>query len=487
MKFRYHYCILVLIVLLSAAMHFKHFSEDLTSIHVWRQTQTQSTIVNFYEENMNIFKPLKNDRGDGDGLFRMEFPLMQWLVACIYKVLGNHIIITRLFMFVTGLLSLLGMYRMLQTLFENKIIALVGAWTFNFSPCFYYYTINPLPDNFALCCAIWGIVFFFNWYKRRVDYLLLSSGLLLSIGALCKLPFILYLVVPLTYFLICIVKRGISKRIIFNTLMILSFMILPLAWYISVVPQWNGNGIVNGILDSRISISEYLDYLQHNLISTLPELLLNYGSVPFFLLGFFFTYKNKTYKHSLFPVFIVWSIAILAYFFFELNMIAKIHDYYLFPFYPLLFILVSYGAYQMFIIKRGFTRYLFFILLLILPFTTYLRMKVRWDLTSPGFNRDLLVYKEELRHATPKNALCVVGNDESHFIYFYYLDKKGWGFNDDDLNSGKLRTMIEKGAKYLYSDSRNIDNSKYIKPLLDTLIVEKGSVKVFKLKQNSFN
>jgi hypothetical protein len=187
----------------------------------------------------------------------------------------------------------------------------------------------------------------------------------------------------------------------------------------------------------------------------------------------------------MFPMFIAWSIAILIYFVFEINMIAKIHDYYLFPFYPILFILVSYGAYHMLCRTNRMAAYIVYFLLLILPVTAYLRMQVRWDLNSPGFNKDLLVFKGELRNATPKNALCVAGNDESHFIFFYYIDKKGWAFQDDDLNSRKLEKMIEKGAEYLYSDSRNIDQRKEIIPLLDKLILEKGSIRVYRLKRNN--
>ena len=166
-------------------------------------------------------------------------------------------------------------------------------------------------------------------------------------------------------------------------------------------------------------------------------------------------------------------------------MIGKIHDYYLFPFFPILFILVSYGAYNMLYLRNRFTKYLVFFLLLILPLTAYLRNQVRWDVDSPGFNKDLLIFKEELRTATPKNALCIAGNDESHFIFFYYIDKKGWGFQNDDLNAHNMETMIEKGAEYLYSDSRKIDTNKEILPLLDKLILEKGSIRVYGLKKRN--
>ena len=419
--------ILVSIVVISSLMHRKHFSKDLMSIHVWRQTQTQSTINNFYEEDMNIFNPRRNDRGDSDGIFRMEFPLMQWLVACQYKIFGYHLIITRIFMFLIGLLSILGIYKLLDSLFHKTILSVIGAWAFNFSPSFYYHTINPLPDNFALCCSIWGLTLFFIWYNNKKTKYLIFSAFLLSIGALCKLPFIIYYIVPLVYFVALVIKIGFNKKVFFQSLGAFSFSVLPITWYLFVIPKWHGNVIVKGMLNNNDSIIKLLDYFQHNLISTLPELLINYGSLIFFLAGFYFLFKKKSFRNPKFILLVSLSILTLMYYLFEANAIAKIHDYYLFPFYPLLFILVAYGAYNLYTSKIKFYRYLTVFLFLLLPITCYFRMQGRWNTDSPGFNKDLLLFKTELQDAIPKDALVVAGNDESHFIFFYYINKKGWG------------------------------------------------------------
>lgn len=482
MKRSYRNAVLLSIALISLAMHYRHFSKELVSIHVWRQTQTQSTIINFYEGDMNIFNPQRNDRGSGDGVFRMEFPLMQWIVAATYRVFGNHLVITRIWMFVIGLFSIAGIYRLLSSLFRNETIALAGAWAFNFSPSFFYYTINPLPDNLALCCSTWGLALFFTWIRNGKHSNLILGSLFMGIGALCKLPFILYFLAPLTWLLMEWHKNGISRSLAVKKLVVALCVIPPLVWYALVVPQWDAKGIVKGMSGNEVSWATVLEYLQFNVVSTLPELLLNYGSLLFFLAGFWFLVKNRACKNSLFPLLAVTGAGIIGYFLFELNMIASVHDYYLFPFLPFLFILVAYGAYSMLNMPNKYTRYFAIFLLLILPLTAYLRMQVRWNVDSPGFNKDLLIYKDELRRAVPENALCVAGNDESHYIYFYYLDKKGWGFDHDALAAADLEKMIKQGAGYLYSDSRVIDGNQEIAGYLDRLILEKGSVRVYKLK-----
>jgi|WetSurSiteA1Bulk_404760.scaffolds.fasta_scaffold03631_3 hypothetical protein len=476
--------VLFSVLLISLLMHFPHFSKELMSNHSWRQTQTQSTIISFYEEDMNILHPRRNDRGDTDGIFRMEFPLMQWLVACCYKIFGNHLVITRIFMFVIGLFSILGMYQLLLAVFHNETLSLIGAWAFNFSPSFFYYTINPLPDNMALCCSVWGIALFFKWYQSSSIKHLLGSGVLLSIGALTKLPFIVYYIVPLLHFLTTIVlKRKTSKKTAIEALGILGFSILPILWYFSVMPEWGSNVVKKGVLAGHEPLSAVLNYILYNLTSVLPEMLLNYGSVVFFLAGFYFLFRRKAHSDPRFPLFLAWSIAVAVYYLFEANAIAKVHDYYLFPFYPLLFILVAYGASCLFELRLGIARYMTYFLLLVLPVICFFRMQDRWNPDAPHFNKDLLTFKNELRNAVPKNSLVVAGNDVSHFIFFYYIDKKGWGYDSDYLTVQELKIMIEKGAEYLYTDSGNIDGNAEIASCLDKLILEKGSIRVYRLKR----
>lgn len=474
--------LLLSIVIISFIMHYKHFSKDIISIHSWRQTQTQTTINNFYEEDMNILNPRRNERGNGDGIFRMEFPLMQWLVASSYHLFGSSILVTRLFMFGIGILSVFGIYQLLLSLFRKEMLATIGAWAFNFSPSFFYYTINPLPDNLALCCAIWGLVLFFKWTESKKHTPLILCGILLSIGALCKLPFILYFIVPAVYLLKSIIKSQQYKKHILQGLLVFTSLLFPLLWYITAIPKWKGNGIVSGMLDNSTSFSTLVDYLTHNLISTLPELLLNYGSVLFFIAGFYFLFTKKAFRNSHFLLIIALSFSALAYFVFEINMIAKIHDYYLFPFYPLLFMLVGYGAFHIYTTGKKSFKIITISLLCALPITCYIRMYERWIPESPGFNRDLLEHKSELREIVPHDALVIIGNDVSRYISFYYIDKKGWGFDNDNLTSDKLKTMIDNGAEFLYSDSRKVDSSNLITPHLDELILKKGSIKVFRLK-----
>ena len=165
-------------------------------------------------------------------------------------------------------------------------------------------------------------------------------------------------------------------------------------------------------------------------------------------------------------------------------MIGKAHDYYLFPFVPLVFSITFLGLNNLLKTQNQFVKVVVVICLVVLPFTAFLRTQSRWSDESVGFNTDLKTYKTALRNAVPDTALCVVGNDISHHIYFYYLHKKGWAFNDNQITASELDEMIRKGAKYLYSDSRAIDEDQAVKKRFSKLLLEQGSFRVFELQKS---
>lgn len=471
---------LVTIPIVSIFLHWNVLQMDLVSIHVWRQTQTQNTIQSFYEEDFNLFNPRQNNRGADDGILRMEFPIMQWLFAGTYKIFGKHLIISRLLSLLIGLLSILGMYYLAKNIFRNELIGLLSAWFFNFSPSFFYHTVNPMPDNFAMCCAIWGLVFFFSFVNGSKKSQIIWSSIFLSLAALAKLPFILFSIVPFVYHFVF--RNKITReKTHYLFILLYTLQLLPLGWYAWVIPTWVGNDVAKGIFTNQESFTQLFAILLGTLISTLPELLLNYAATPLFLVGIIYFFKHKIYTEKIFPVFGILLLVLVAYFLYEMNLIGLIHDYYLFPFFPLLFLLVGFGGFQLLMIKKKWTKTLLLITIIIAPLTSHLRISSRWHSEDVGFNKDFLIYKYELQNAAPNDALCVIGNDVSGHILFYYTNKKGWRFQKDDLSRQVLENCIKDGASYLYSDSRIIDEHKDLAPYLEQQILEKGSVRVFKL------
>lgn len=473
--------ILITIPMISFFLHFRIFSLELIGPHVWRQTQTQTNILNFAREDMNILNPKVNNNADTDRIQRMEFPLMQWIYAWPYKWFGNHVIISRVLTFIMGLFSVWGMYRFLFFIFHIRLVASLGAWAFNFSPLFYYYTLNPLPDNMALCLGLWGLSFFLHYQKDAKLKHLIFSAILFGISVAVKLPFILCMTFPGYYLLHKLFTKN-QKLKTFGQGVIFILMVIPAAvWYVWVIPQWKSNPVIKGVYAHQKPLIEIIDILQSHIISNLAELYINYASFVFFITGLILIFKKSIWKNSIFQSLALWGIATILYFLFEITAIGKEHDYYMFPFLPLFFILVASGIKFFIFHENKVLNYLTIFALILTPLTAFLRADSRWNPEKPSVNIDLYRNKDELRNLVPDDALCVVGNDLSQHIFLYYIDKKGFVFDQDLLNGEMLKIYINKGATFLFSDSRSDERDDVIL-YLDQLVFHKGSLKVFKLK-----
>jgi len=467
-----------LVVGISLFQHFRIFNLDFIGVHTWRQTQTQTVILNFANQDFNILNPHINDLTHNNGLYRMEFPLMQWLIAIFYKVFGNHLIITRVFVFCVTFFSVFGMYKLANILTSNKLLAYVLAWLFLFSPIIYYYSVNPIPDNMALCFVIWSAYFWFKYLKQHTTSSFIFSCIFLAFSVALKLPFIVFGGMYLSMFL----SKKPNKSIQIKYLFIPFLICLPsLIWYLWVIGSWNGNGVVAGVFENPMNINQFFDYVQFNLFSTVPELLVNYATLPFFLIGFFLVIKSFDFKSQIHTSFLAVSFLASCYFFYEINMITRVHDYYLFPFLPLLFVIILVSLKYVFDSKKRWLNYVLFLTILCCPITAYLRCNTRWNLYDPGTTKEYVIYKTNIQSKLPLEAKIIIDNEKSNCINLYYLNRKGWGFPKGTLIEKHLKDKIKLGATHIAFDYE-IDKNYFLNTYLDSIIIDLKPLKIYKLK-----
>ena len=476
---------LLLIPCISMVMHWRIFTTDLMGIHLWRQSQTEINIQNFYRHDFNIMNPRNNSvNGGSDNIKRFEFPIMQWLVAVPHKIFGESIAITRISMFFIGLWGVLGMFFLIKYLFKDTFSAVVGAWIFNFSPLFYYYTMNPLPDVFALCSSLWAMAFFFKFYETEKNRDALLSAFFLSLATLAKLPYVIFGAMVGAYILIQLFKNG--TKTIKPSLKLAAFYVVLLLpaffWYKWVIPTWGENGVLKGVLDNKIPLSKSIEILKFHYEQTLHYLLLTKAGIPFFVLGIFFMLKNKILKTEKGLMMAATGLAVIAYFLFEINMIDIVHDYYMMPFLAVLPIITTYGFKKIYPLHWT-TQILSFLLICALPVLAFRAVNNYWSIEKSYINSDLILYKDELRRLVPNDEKCIILNDVSNYIFSYQIDKQGHIFQNDDLPMPWIEDMIKRfNVRYMYSDSRKVDGNPEFKAFVESTIFERGTIKVFKFK-----
>jgi hypothetical protein len=214
----------------------------------------------------------------------------------------------------------------------------------------------------------------------------------------------------------------------------------------------------------------------------LPRMLIGLLTVPFFILGFYCIIKHKPLKTEFGQIWVGVSLTTLAYFFYELNVITTEHDYYMMPFLPSIFVVVTYGIKQWQQTKFG-THLMLILFLLVSPLTAFLTVNNYWNIEQSSINADVIKYKDDLRKAVPFHEKCIILNDYSSYIFSYLIDKQGFMFANDNLPVIWIDDMVKNyNVHYMYSDSRKVDENIDFQPYIDSVIIQRGSVKVFKLK-----
>ncbi|HQQ92928.1 MAG TPA: glycosyltransferase family 39 protein [Bacteroidia bacterium] len=443
-------------LLLSFILHIPYLQLDLIGIHVWRQTQTQTLVYNFVFREHSIFFPQRFDLSSGTSLLFYEFPLYQWLIAQVDLLFGYSVLYSRLFSFLVFVFLYLGFYKWIRVYLRMEL-ALLSAGFLCFSPILFYYCINPLPDMLALCFGVWFLYFATCFKKSRRNSQLISAGLLLSLATLVKLPFVLYGLILLPDFITQFRKKKFGQALS-QSLWILLLLIPALVWYVKAIPTWKHNGITRGMLDNDKPIPVLLDYMWSHLVSNFPELLTNYAAFPLVLAGIYYMMKNRVLKSVQYRHLILLTVFLVFYYFFEMNMIEKTHDYYLLPFIPLIFCVLAYGLKNLWS-----TRFRTWILVFILiaPLTAWLRIHERWNTEDPGFNKAFLTEQKNLQAIVPENAKCIVDFDDSRFIALYYLKRFGYSLFKNEINPDKLRFCYNKGARFLITQNANFKTSDF--------------------------
>jgi hypothetical protein len=119
-------------------------------IHQWAQCDRGSVARNYAEESMNFFLPRVNASQERQGISGMEFPLMNYLAAVLYKVFGFNEGWYRLLMMLAITCGACCAFLITLNFVKDQLlsIALVVLWYV--SPVLVYYTPNFIPDTASL-------------------------------------------------------------------------------------------------------------------------------------------------------------------------------------------------------------------------------------------------------------------------------------------------------------------------------------------------
>jgi hypothetical protein len=451
-----HSNILTVICFFQLLIHFKYLHLPPVGFHQWRQVHTLAVARNFFEEEMNILHPRIDERGKETGITGMEFPIVNYIIAVLYKLFGFHHSIGRIVILIFSFICLTGCYFFIHLFFQSKISAIIGSIFLLFSPLFGYYSITVLPDIPALAFLFFGLYFFYSYLEIGKKYYLLLFFLTYTLSSLIKISYLIFLPIFLTE----IWNSG-SKYKIDGLFSILVTLTIVTAWYIYARFLSHYHHNYSFLLNIKYPYSLYTLYqvIKKTFIQWLPELYINYAQFVFFLVGIPAFFRNENKQKKVFVL--IYGLSFLLYYMAFLPQF-EIHDYYFIPALPLLLLFCIKGFEHLLSLsfQKKWISYLTTFLILIMPILGCVRSLSRFEDADKPW--DLLTIENHLNRVAPnRKKLILVAGDASPCIYLYYMHRKGWPVSDT-MSEQQLKEYIQQGASYLVSSSVKINTNPEI-------------------------
>ena len=449
--------VLVLFSVISIASHFFILNAPPCGVHVWRQCNTLAMANNFTEEGFNILEPKIDRRNETNGITGSHFPLYEWGLATVYKLIGTHNSIARIYSLLVFSLGLMAFYKILILQKINPITAFIGSLLLLFNPILFYDSANAMPDIMALSMALWALYYFIKLSQKREISTLLLATLFALIAGLIKFQF---LIIPFASIVFFKWERKNLFYLGLSTIVTTSVVVL---WYQYALKLTEKNNLREyGLWIKPISIQEKFSTFFTNLTIDTPELIIGW---PLLIALIYLTVKLwRTFKFSSNVAFVM--VGILSFCLFYLVAIERFkhHSYYFISLIPFL----VYAAVQLFKNHKQ-TLQLSGILLLLQMAWSMARIipsrwtENKWQIPQEFANKETL---NRLQSSIPDNSKVVIGSDLSGCVYFYFTQTKGYSFEHIEelfaLKNGLpyFETMRKDNVKYLIVNEENTDINK---------------------------
>jgi hypothetical protein len=522
-KLKYHFVFLLLLQIGLCFLYGYHktYKERPYSIHQWRQTDCASFAKNYYEEGMHFFSPTIHWQGNQQGKTISEFPLVNYSVACLYKVFGEHEFLYRFTVFGIYLISVLFLFAMVFIVSNSLFYSYFSVSLISTSPLIAYYSFSFLADMPALSFAIISLSFFVFFLKSNSKYQFVLALVFAVLAVLLKASSATVLLIIITVTLINSLKFPkyfSSERISFKykltpiVFFIVSFAIIY-SWYHYAFLYNNENS--NGVfLLETLPIWKMEDKVLETarlLYNVQFAMFFNKGVLIFISIILGWLLLNLKKIRSFLQISLLIALASFIGFIVLFYQVFNVHDYYLINSMILpVIVLVCLGDYLKPRLENITKKVMIFVSMIILTNAVYCATIIRLR----NINKDVLceyspfITNEEKNFSdwfhynysitlkpfetiTPylrslginRTDKVISLPDPSFNITLYLMDQKGFTETEMSLNNDikRIQNDIDLGAKYLILSDSSLIHKTYLNNYLNNPIGKFENVLIYKI------
>ena len=395
----------------------------------WRQSDVAAIARNFFQNGFRLSYPQIDWAGDAPGYVGTEFPILPFIAAICYKIAGAHEWIGRVQPVIFFAVSLPFFFLLVREIFGST----AATWAtlfYSFAPLNIVAGRSFMPDVPSLSLAIIGLYFFLRWVEDSKSATFFMAATAISLSFLIKITSIV-VVAPLAYLAVAGIADARFASASFRVgrdhrsrLQLLSFSgiaLLPSAvWY------WHAYQIAEkfyphhffGAGGIRIeNFSWYWHIAQQTLISSFTPVL-----SMMTVIGLLIAPRTR---HS--RLFHWWLMAMIL--FIIVIGYGNRHRWYQLPLVPIAAAFA--GAACAFIGSKISSRVTAMTLSILLVSSF---MLLAFGYLRPFYQPSAAQLRDaglELKEATPPGAL-IVAADMGDPTIFYYAQRKGWHFLEND-------------------------------------------------------
>ncbi len=497
------------------------------SIHQWRQADCLSITKNYYEEGMHFFEPKIHYQGPVEGKAVSEFPILNYTVAFLWKIFGEHEFIYRLLEYIIFLTSVFILFNTLLRFYRSALLAFFTVSIFLTSPLLAYYSLNFIADVPALSIGIICFCCFMRFYNTKQLKFFYIALLLGTLAVLIKASALIGLSVLLFFSLVDILRLnkffGTEELFVKKTIPLVTIFLAVvsiIAWYRFAL-AYNDNNSNNIFLLTVLPVWEMkegqLIYNLKVLFNNLFPLFLNKPMFFLFMALVLFVSARFRELNSFLKYSFIFSASFFVLYLLFFFQVFSVHDYYLNNL--MIFPVITFLCFSHIISKTEFLSNnaafakLFIICVVIFnslhaaavyrlrtveddkliywfPFISEdegkLAKYLAWDYGN-AIKHVEEITPELRKHGIKREDLVLSIPDQSFDISLYFMDQKGFPIARDHfmIDITIMDRFLTKGIKYLVMSDTTLKQQAAFKRVanhFETLFT-KDHVEVFRFKK----
>ena len=440
----------------------------------WRQADLSSIAMNYLANGFHFAYPQINWGGPGPGYVEMEFPIIPYFTAMLYKTFGVHDVFALVISFLCGIGVVIAIYMLARRLYDSAVALIAGLFA-AISPLLSLASQTFLSEPALILCTVLSLHFLVQWTEtdRIRDYAL--SVLCTTLAALLKLT-ALYVGLPILIVFTMKYGKGILKSAYFWLFGI--FSLLPVVlWYTHAHNLYVEYGNTFGILSggyNKFARAELL--LGSEFYILMAKRILLSVSAPavflFFLHGVFLRPANRIAS-----VLHAWVISLVIY----TLLIAEGNKdmiYYQLPWLPVLAIFGSVGFFSLlkhierasFVESPARQRVALVVVCCLIALSAIggAERAMRVPIAALENEARIKTHAEEVRRATPEGSLIIAvssyGNEKTPTTIdtppqmFFFSGRHGWYLALAWVTPKTIDSLTTDGASCLVLCDADVDS-----------------------------